>query len=256
MFLPWRQWVSAFTFISVLVLVSGCAPVAPVVLPNVPPPDVQLAKQSAEVMAYNWWSVGYQMKWQEKTDPSWHLDMWVAHQVIAPVLAHHQDAIPLWRFHRRAARDQAGHLFRFKFYASQQIARTVYQALQASEQLLKLQQDGLIVNASYDDLHDLQNPNIEDTSDRNWPLPIQQSWPYFMMGTSQMWLDLIDRVAQQVVAAPQGARLKSLDGFYQIVNQTIIGMWQKEGNHAFLHHLNGLFAYQPLVVYERRLQKF
>ena len=189
MFRSWRRRGVILTVLSSLVLGVGCAPVRPVTLPSLPSPDVELAKQSSEVTTYNWWSAGYHMKWPERAEPSWHLDMWVAHQVMGPLLARYQADIPLWRFHRRAARDRAGHLFRFRFYASQQTARAIYQTLQADEQLLKLQQDGWIVKLAYDDLHDLNKPNIEDMSDRKWPLPIQQSWPYFIMGTSQMWLD-------------------------------------------------------------------
>ena len=256
MFRLWQPWVVGLTVLSGVVLGSGCAAIQPVALPSEPAPEVQLAKQSSEVMTYSWWVAGYHLKWPEKVGPSWHLDMWIAHQVMAPLLARYQADIPLWRFHRRAARDQAGHLFRFRFYASQQTARAVYQTLQADEQLLNLQRGGWIVNVLYDDLHQPHRPNIEDTSDRNWPLPIQQSWPYFMMGTSQMWLDLIDRVAQQVVDQSAGQPFKTLDAFYKAVDQAITGLWQKEGNHAFLHHLNGIFGYKPLVVYERKLQKF
>ena len=28
---------------------------------------------------------------------------------------------------------------------------------------------------------------LEDTSDQEWPVEIQRSWPYFIMGVSQSW---------------------------------------------------------------------
>jgi hypothetical protein len=33
-------------------------------------------------------------------------------------------------------------------------------------------------------------------------------------------------------------------------------LWQEEGRHAFLHHLNALFGYESLVVYEKKLMTF
>ena len=47
---------------------------------------------------------------------------------------------------------------------------------------------GLIIKDSYDDTSQITKPNIGDTSDLNWSSPVKKSWPYFMMGVSQMWL--------------------------------------------------------------------
>jgi hypothetical protein len=33
-------------------------------------------------------------------------------------------------------------------------------------------------------------------------------------------------------------------------------MWQEEGRHAFLRHLNAIFSYEELLIREKRLMKF
>ena len=35
---------------------------------------------------------------------------------------------------------------------------------------------------------------------------------------------------------------------YARLNDRLCGIWQQQGRHAFLHHLNALFGYVPLLV--------
>ncbi len=56
---------------------------------------------------------------------------------------------------------------------------------------------GVIVRVSCDDTTTVTRPNLEDTSDRSWSLPVQKSWPFYIMGVSEMWLNLIREVAGQ-----------------------------------------------------------
>ena len=53
------------------------------------------------------------MHWPEHSDPAWHMDSMVAHLVVSPILNGKRPQIELWRFHRRAGRDGAGHQFNF-----------------------------------------------------------------------------------------------------------------------------------------------
>ena len=50
--------------------------------------------------------------------------------------------------------------------------------------------------------------------------------------------------------------MKAMVAFYQEVNTTLSELWRKEGRHAFLHHLNALFGYEPLIYYEKRMLTF
>jgi hypothetical protein len=79
-----------------------------------------------------WWSVRFRMNWPPDTEPAWHLDLYLAHQVIKPLLEKNKPDIYLWRFHRRAKRDLAGRQFTFYFYSSPQTAQQIFDALQSN----------------------------------------------------------------------------------------------------------------------------
>ena len=114
----------------------------------------------------------------------------------------------------------------------------------------------MIIRDTYDDTSTITRPNLEDTSDRTWSLPIQKSWPFYIMGVSEMWLNLIREVAGQVPSGGPPSNLDDALGFYRQVNASIEQMWRDEGQHAFLHHLNAIFGYEPLMVREKRPMSF
>ena len=205
---------------------------------------------------YGWWHARFRMNWPQDTEARWYMDLFVAHQIILPVLEKFENDIYLWRFHRRAARDEAGHQFSFIFYASPLTAYSIYQDLSIYILLTEIKSAGLIIEAIYDDPSFVSKPNIEDTSDKNWSSPIQEAWPYYIMGVSQMWLNLISDIADDIANGNMPATIAKIEEFYQEVNTSLTELWQKEGRHAFLHHLNALFGFEPLVVYEKRLLKF
>ncbi|UCF91491.1 MAG: hypothetical protein JSW39_24995 [Desulfobacterales bacterium] len=232
-------------------LLAGCAGVAPVETGDLKP--VPAAEKSAEP---GWWYARFRMKWPPDAEPAWYLDVLLAHRVVSPVLHRHQKDILLWRFHRRAARDVSGHQFSFIFYASREKARQIYHGLQSSALLQAMQAGGTIIEAVYDDLRTLARPQIQDTSDRNWSSPIQKTWPFFIMGVSQMWLNLIEEIAGPTPEDEAHPPPAQLEAFYRQVQTTLIATWQTEGRHAFLHHLNALFGYEPVIVYEKRFMRF
>jgi|WetSurMetagenome_2_1015567.scaffolds.fasta_scaffold22586_2 hypothetical protein len=234
------------------VLLAGCASVGPGGVLPVPP----TAKEATGPSQNGWWYARFVMNWPADKEPSWYIDPLLAHRVVSPVLDRYGNDIVLWRFHRRAARDQAGHQFSFIFYATPETAREVFAVLQANAMLQDLKDRGVIVRVSCDDTTTITRPNLEDTSDRTWSLPIQKSWPFYIMGVSEMWLNLIREVAGQVPSGGPPSNLDDALGFYRQVNASIDQMWRDEGQHAFLHHLNAIFGYEPLMVREKRPMNF
>ena len=107
-----------------------------------------------------------------------------------------------------------------------------------------------------DDTNRIDRPAIEDSSDTAWPPELRRSWPHFIMGASQTWLDLVAAMAEEDGAESSDTSLEGLENKYGRVSRRIDAVWREEGRHAFLHHLNALFAYQPVVVYEKRYMKF
>lgn len=203
-----------------------------------------------------WWFARFRMKWPPDTQAVWYMDLYLAHQVIMPLLEQHKNDISLWRFHRRAARDKAGRQFSFIFYSSPQTAQSIFNLLKTNRQVNNLKFADVIDQETYDNPARITRPKIEDTSDKKWPVSIQKTWPYYIMGVSQMWLDLISEVTKEHLENTSPASLEEIEAFYQQVNETITKLWQKEGRHAFMHHLNALFGYEPLIYYEKRYLTF
>lgn len=237
---------------TVLSVFAGCA-----TTDKTPPRSHITVKTSQQLDHRNgWWYVRFKMAWPEGDEPAWYMDPMLAHRVISPVLKQYSQDIVLWRFHRRAVRDQTGHQFSFIFYSSPEAAQSIYTSIAVNGTLNQLTKHGMVTNVSYDNTRTVAKPDIEDTSDRKWSPNLQKAWPYFIMGASKTWLDLIELNVQQSSGDSESSSIKDLKALYIQVNNSIDALWQKEGSHAFLHHLNAIFGYVPVQFYERKLLNF
>ena len=235
----------------VMTVMAGCASVGPIASP-----DLRPIKKKVESPENGWWHACFVMRWPEDKDPSWHMDLLLAREIVSPVLYEHQNNIVLWRFHRRAIRDETGHQFSLIFYSSPETAREIYYAIKSDTRLEAMKRAGLIIKDSYDDTSRITKPNIGDTSDLNWSSPVRKSWPYFMMGVSQMWLKLITEFAGEVCKEAKPSSIQDIEALYQQVDTSLQASWKEEGGHVFLHHLNALFEYDSVMIYEKRLMTF
>ncbi len=241
----------AVAFISFIVIVAGCA------LPGPVKPTVKIAPPPAEVAsAEGWWFARFRMHWPAEEPADWHWDLLIADKIVAPVLVQYKDEILIWRFHRRAVRDEAGHQFSFIVYASAQTAYQIFNTIRANELLVEMKNAGAIIEDLYDHPGKITRPRIEDTSDTSWPPVVQRSWPYFIMGASRMWLNLISATVADMPDANSPLALQENERLYKKANAVISALWEKEGQHAFLHHLSGLFGYQPIIFHDKRMLKF
>jgi hypothetical protein len=203
-----------------------------------------------------WWYARLRIKWPENTAPSWHVDLLIAHRIIAPVLSRYCDNIALWRFHRRAARDAEGHQFSLTFYSSPETAKQIFDELRSDVLLKRMKRAGIIIQDIYDDIKKTSTPNVEDTSDGHWPLPVRRSWPFFIMGVCQMWLSLIVQVTDSMAATQKLSSLPKMLAFYRQADENIKTLWREQGGHSLLHHLNAIFGYEPVLVREAHLRRF
>jgi hypothetical protein len=232
-------------------VIAGCAMMGPAKSPETPaPPPKEIAPSNA------WWFAKFRMHWPADEQANWHLDLLIAHKIVAPALTQYNDEIRLWRFHRRAVRDQTGHQFSFIFYASAQTAYQVFNMLGSNKLLSEMKYAGMILNDQYDNTDIITKPRIEDTSDASWPPSIQKNWPYFIMGASQMWLNLISEAIAGAPNSDSPLSLQENEEQYEKANAAISELWQKQGQHAFLHHLSALFGYRAIIFYEKRMLKF
>jgi hypothetical protein len=220
------------------------------------PPTEIFPSPAAPAADSGWWHARFRMDWPEGAEPAWHLDLLAAHRIIKPVLEAHAQEILLWRFHRRAARDAAGHQFSFIFFASAETARKIYSEISQDGSLTPALSSARILEVVCDDPAAVSRPAISDTSDPSWSAPLRKAWPHYLMGASRMWLDLISEMADSGPKTQPPFTFGDLEHRYAVINAAITSLWQNEGRHAFLHHLNALFGYEPIVIVEKRHMRF
>ena len=200
-----------------------------------------------------WHNFRFRLHWPDNENPKWWLDLFVVDSLFREILSSHREKIDLWRFHRRAARDNSGHQLTLLCYMTKENSKLINDVIQKSSTLRILNDNGNLREFLYEEGGD----NIENSSDGKWPIEIQKSWPYFIDGVSEMLLEMID-VIRTAVADGLGLHRpledpNDIERLYIKVNERLISLWQNEGSHAFFHHINALFGYAPLLAQPRDL---
>ena len=223
----------------VLLVVSGCAAVTPAEEDK----PVSVAQGPGETLpdGEGWWYARFHIDWPEEVPIRWYMGTLIGGEVIAPVFDEYYQDIYIWRVHRRASRD-GGHVFSFIFYSTPQGAQRIYTAIENNVVVKSLLDSGQLTRLAVDDVTRITRPNFEDTSDDRWPEPVQKTWPAMIMGVSRMWLDMVSELVAEEYAT------RDLDEKYRKVQADLTDIWQGQGQHAMLHHLNAVYAYQPLLM--------
>jgi hypothetical protein len=193
-----------------------------------------------------WWGYRFKVFWPPEKAPDFTIDLLLAHAVVQPVLSEYQSRIIYWRFHRRAAPDAGGHQFSFLFYSDPITAGEVFRRIGQSKLLSEALAANIVEKIIADDPAQPARPGVEAMSDPHWSPMLQRSWPSFIMGVSSLWLDLI---AEAVSEDPgNDLEIHALLERYRKADERVTSVWHKEGQHAFLHHLNAIFGYEPLII--------
>lgn len=242
----------AVIFIGVWMVVfgslSGCVQPSP--QPSLPPYVTAIVP--GEKSGLFWWQACYRMPYDGLERPNWAIDAMLAHQVVRPVLEQAAGDIALWRFHRRAGVDKAGHQFTFLFYSSESAAERILGELEVSPVVLELQRAGHLKGVVRNCRGSEPKSSLDAHSDPVWHPYLQQAWPYYIMGVSASWLSLVSAIDDEL-GGSSPADLESKVAHYQEVHARITELWRGQGQHAYLHHLSAIFAYQPLLI-QRYLQ--
>jgi hypothetical protein len=255
------KWLPAVLLGASYLLLSACAPLSqqPVASAGgAGKPELVTDASPDNHGQRGWWRVGFQRSYHEGDEVLWHLDALIANEVFRPVIAQYGDQLSLWRFHRRAGDDAAGHKFSFIFYSTRDTAAAVYKAVKQNSTVTALLANDWIERLLFTDINATPDTAVEATSDKAWSLELQRSWPYFIMGVSRTWLDLVSQFALQEQHRGNEASpdIDEQVAFYAKVHDQVNDIWEQQGGHAFLHHINALFGYQELYIIERKKTRF
>ncbi len=257
----YEKVIVAMVVLSSLVLSSGCS-TAPSVKQGPAPSGIETKAESVAMDTEGWWHLRFKIYWSgaDKSDetetedetqdevPAWNIGPLIADRIIAPVIKEQGKDIFLWRFHRRAADDETGHQFSFIFYSKPEVADKVVEAVKANLLVEDLIESGHLVAVKYPDTSTIDKPFIADTADQRWPDEIKKTWPIFIMGASEMWLMMVESLAEANPGNKQEMDVEALVQLYLEVEQELDALWREESRHAYFHHLNALFGYEYLLV--------
>ncbi|HIE65918.1 MAG: hypothetical protein ABGX83_04745 [Nitrospira sp.] len=194
-----------------------------------------------------WWEARFKIVWPSDHAPDSAVDLLLAHAVIEPLLKDHAKHLLRWRFHRRAAPDSTGHQFTFFFYTNTDTAAELFKKIKENDHLIQALSAQIVEKVILDNPDKPSRPQIEDTSDPQWSPSLQKNWPSYIMGVSALWLGLIDDEMTQVSHLP-GMEISQQLETYRKAEIRITKSWNREGQHAFLHHLSAVFGYEPLLI--------
>ncbi len=199
-----------------------------------------------------WWHFWFRINWPEN-QLRWWIDIFIFDTIVRQILIENREEIYLWRVHRRATRDQEGHQFTFLCYSQDKTAQLINKKIISSSALIKLKNAKLLEKYFWKEEEQDKNnkTNIEDTSDESWPIEIQRSWPFFIMGVSEMLLKLIEKIKENTPLPDLSIPINSIESYYMKLNDKLSNIWLNNGQHAFFHHINALFGYVPLLVKPR-----
>lgn len=239
------------TFASLLM--AGCTP-ALQMEPGVvfEPQQIPLKAEQPDLF---WWQLKFRLVWPDDEEPDFSRHLLIAEQLLLPVIVQYQPQLPLWRLHRRAGRGGAGHQFSLIFYSDRLTAAQISEQVESAPLSRWLIENEMIEEIRFVQRSPEELGRLELTSDPAWPIEIQRSWPYFIMGASQTWLMLVQELSAKNALAGTVDYNKLLL-HYEEVNQRMNTLWRENGQHAYFHHLSALFGYQPLVIRTSELQTF
>lgn len=217
--------------------------------------DPEKATLSAEQPGLAWWQLRFKLVWPADEYPDFSRHLLIAEQLLLPTIKAHEQRLTLWRFHRRAARDTAGNQLSLIFYTDEATATQINQEISSDPLTLWLLDQSMIEKTAFNKRTREELGLLEQTSDPDWPIEIQRSWPYFIMGSSQSWLMLLQEISQET-GLEGTVSYSDLLAHYRRVDETLNAQWAEHGQHAYLHHLNAIFGYHPLRIRGSVMRRF
>jgi len=199
-----------------------------------------------------WYELNFKINYPDIQNPKVWIDIFIIDKIVRDVLTAEKSKIVLWRIHRRWSVDQAGHQLTLSCFTKEQTANSIEKLIRGSGPFKILQANNLLA----EDLKTVTGgENISDIADDkstlDWLEELKQSWPYYINGCSEMFLCLIEYLRDAAQADINENNISEIEKLYKEINNRLIFIWQKNGSHAFFHHINAIFGYEPLLARPR-----
>jgi hypothetical protein len=179
----------------------------------------------------------------------WWIDLLLLDTVVREWVDSGPDSIGPWRFHRRAADDKTGHKFELLHYGTAQARDRTAHFVSEHEVVATLLAAGLIRDLF---AHDY-GAGIDAASAPDWPESLARAWPSYIRGASESILQLVDELRDSEPPVVGDGFVGEAEAYYSGIMADLTQVWRDWGSHAYFHHLNGLFGYQPLIARPRHV---
>ena len=191
-----------------------------------------------------WYTFRFRFRWDGSSVPKWWLDLFIVDTVVRDLVDRHKASIRFWRFHRRAQNDAGGHTLSFFVYTDEHVSKSMNEAASAHQSIILLRENDLLADYRKEN----SGTEIEAASDPCWSKELRDAWPSYVMGISNMILELVSVIKSQREEPDGNAGIDGLATYYESVSARLAAIWQNEGSHALLHHLNAMFGYVPVLL--------
>ncbi len=201
-------------------------------------------------MNKKWHRINLKIKLDPNGGPQFFIDLIIIDLWLRLTIEKFEKDIELWSFHRsdHPKDDKERQRLKINFYTSEKTANEILAFIKNNESYTIIFDNFL--DANYMKEINLEfigteenSKKIEAISDKNWPIDIQKSWPYFITGACKMFINLITDIEDKYKNRIDKKNPKQLEEYYQKIEKEINQMWYEYGWHAFLHHLGAIFGY-------------
>ena len=158
----------------------------------------------------NWYSFQFKFEFEQNTRPKWWLDILMIDTVVRDIMENHKNNIQLWRFHRRADHDESGHKFKLWCYTTEEVSIAIDEIARCHKSIGVLKENSLLLDYTTEN----SGSGVEGTSDPRWSNEVKKAWPYYIMGISQLILELIDLIKKQQDPLDDGAGIDVIERYY------------------------------------------
>lgn len=178
--------------------------------------------------------------------------------MFTPIIQKFKSDLDCWSFHRSIDGDD--HRLKFNLYTSAEKAAEILNEIKSNDfySIIKnnyLDIDGVDLEFLDKD-NEANNFNKEIISDvENWPKEIQKSWPPYIKGVCEMFINLITEVKKNTPNQLDKNNVKQIEEYYKEISKKIAALWFKYGSHAFLHHLGAIFGYELIYLQIRAIDE-
>lgn len=173
-----------------------------------------------------------------------HIDFSIIRYVVYDIINKYNKDILHWRFHRRFNEDKAGHIFKLFVFTDKSIGQQVKTDIDTNllSKLLLTHRILKSIDWKEENKSDGLNDKVEGILDaQKWTIEIKKSWIHFAEGVSKLMMDWI--LLYDAPKIDSNTNFTEIDKRYKTIQDDFEGKILKDGQHAFIHHLDAFFGY-------------